>query len=131
MILNEQVSLKGEVHRGTDIIFNKEVAIKMQRTDTVYSSLAHEFHVYKALAGGTGIPATHWFGIECGHNAMVVDLLGPSLQELFEACERRFSLKTVLLLVDQLVREFLFLASTFIQIAINPLDPTDRGHARS
>ncbi len=50
-----------------------------------------------------GIPNVFWCGIEGEYNIMVMDLLGPSLEELFNYCRRRFSLKTALMLADQMV----------------------------
>ena len=44
---------------------------------------------------------TRWYGQEKDYNVLVMDLLGPSLEDLFNFCSRRFTMKTVLMLADQ------------------------------
>lgn len=50
-----------------------------------------------------GIPNIKWFGVEGDYNVLVMDLLGPSLEEMFNFCSRKLSLKTVLMLAEQMV----------------------------
>ena len=50
-----------------------------------------------------GIPSIHWFGVEGDYNAMVMDLLGPSLEDLFNYCKRKFTVKTTMMLADQMI----------------------------
>ena len=55
------------------------------------------------IKGGVGIPHIRWFGVERDYNVLVMDLLGPSLEDLFNFCSRRFTMKTVLMLADQMI----------------------------
>lgn len=58
------------------------------------------------IKGIVGIPNIIWYGVEGEHNVLVMDLLGASLEELFSCCKRKFSLKTVLILADQMVNKY-------------------------
>lgn len=92
--------------KGLDEDTGDEVAIKLEHRTMESNFLQGEVKIYKTLAGRAGVPRVHWYGEECDYRVMVFDLLGPSLDDLFYFCRRRFSLKTVLMLADQLLCRF-------------------------
>jgi serine/threonine protein kinase len=40
----------------------------------------------------------HYFGVEGDFNVMVIDILGPNLERMFDFCDRKYSIKTLLML---------------------------------
>ncbi|GMM38776.1 serine/threonine protein kinase [Saccharomycopsis crataegensis] len=111
----------GDIYMGTNIITREEVAIKLESITAKHPQLEYEARVYRALSGGVGIPFVRYYGTDCEFNCMVIDLLGPSLEDLFNYCNRRFSYKTVLLLADQLLCRLEYIhARSFIHRDIKP-----------
>ncbi|XP_035906030.1 casein kinase I-like [Anopheles stephensi] len=93
----------GVVYHAMSSEGGQNVAIKVEYSMQRPQSLSNEYEMYKTLEGGRGIPRAHLFQKHRQYNVMVLDLLGPTLDELFEVCNRRFSLKTVLMLADQML----------------------------
>lgn len=58
------------------------------------------------LTRTAGVPNVYYFGQEGLHNILVIDLLGPSLEDLFDHCNRKFSIKTVVMVAKQMVHSW-------------------------
>ncbi|EGV63030.1 kinase-like protein [Yamadazyma tenuis ATCC 10573] len=93
----------GVIFEGTNIINGVAVAIKFEPRKTDAPQLRDEYRTYKHLQGSEGIPSAYYFGQEGLHNILVIDLLGPSLEDLFDWCGRRFSVKTVVQVAIQML----------------------------
>uniref|UniRef100_A0A182PEC5 non-specific serine/threonine protein kinase n=1 Tax=Anopheles epiroticus TaxID=199890 RepID=A0A182PEC5_9DIPT len=91
------------VYIGLDVLSGEEVALKVDKCRDSQPLLSHEHKVYARFEGCAGFPRIHHFGQENGYNILVMDILGPSLEDLFNLCGRRFTLRTILKLVDQMI----------------------------
>ncbi|ELK25568.1 Casein kinase I isoform alpha, partial [Myotis davidii] len=111
----------GDIYLAISVTNGEEVAVKLEPRKARHPQLLYESKLYKILEGGVGIPRMRWYGQAREYNALVTDLLGPSLEDLFNLCSRRFTIKTVLMLADQMICRIAYMhRKNFIHRDIKP-----------
>jgi serine/threonine protein kinase len=111
----------GEIYMGLNVQTKEEVAVKLEPTSSKNPQLSYESKLLTMLAGGPGIPKVCWFGVDGSFSVLVMELLGPSLEDLFSFCNRRLTLKTTLMLGDQMLSRIEYVHSkNFIHRDVKP-----------
>lgn len=93
----------GVVFDGVKVTTNQSIAIKFEPRKSEAPQLRDEFRSYRTLNATAGVPQVYYFGQEGLHNILVIDLLGPNLEDLFDMCGRKFTIKTVCMAAKQMV----------------------------
>jgi len=99
----------GDLYKGKNIKTSEEIAIKVESAHNRHPVLSLESNFLLYLQGGKGIPKVYQYISTNKYNFMLFELLGPSLENLFELCERKFTLKTILFLGEQMLNRIEFL----------------------
>ena len=111
----------GKIYLVEHTLTHEYYAAKFESLDCPAPQLHYEAKLYKKFAGGSHIPNIHWTGCEKNHNIMVMDLLGSSLEDLFQKNGQKLSLKTVLVLADQMLSAIQYIHSkNYIHRDIKP-----------
>ena len=116
----------GHLYEGMNIFTNEKVAIKMEKKGGSFSYLKHEAGIYAYLHSLKETPdfisRASYFFCEENTNYLVLDLLGPSISDLFKRSGKMFDLKTILTLVLMNLRivEFLHVSCNLIHRDIKP-----------
>ncbi|OCH90132.1 kinase-like protein [Obba rivulosa] len=109
----------GTIYNAFHLFTNEEVAIKVDMPDEELHqpcALPYEAKVYRVLEGHLGILVPRWDGEEGGAGVMVMDKLGPNLNQLRLFCRGKFSLKTICMLALQMITRIEFAHSRGIVV---------------
>ena len=111
----------GTIYEGENITDGTKVAIKLEPIRTSYPQLNFESKLYTLFSGSIFVPRMYSITKDSHDTAMVMDLLGLSLQDLFSLCGQQLSLKTVLMLTDQMISAIQFIhEKSFIHNDVKP-----------
>lgn len=93
----------GQAYMAINIHTNEKFAVKIESQFKQYSLLKDESQILLYLRGEEGVPQISVYGNSNYYNILVMELLGPNLEKLYKICEKRFSIKTVCLIGEQIV----------------------------
>ena len=103
----------GEVFKGIDVNSGRPVAMKMELSkDGHRSHLSMEHRIYKKFNEcpvTVGIPQSFYCGRVWDYTDMVMELLGPRLEDLIDLCHRKFTPKTVCMIGIQIIQRLQYL----------------------
>lgn len=110
----------GEIYIAKDSQ-DKEVAVKLEIKETKHPQLVYEAKLLKALQGAAGIAEVYHYDVEADFTIMVMELMGPSLEDVFNLCKRSLTMKSCVMLADQMLRRIEFMhIKSYIHRDIKP-----------
>ena len=101
----------GKLYSGINNVTGEEIAIKLEPLNTAQPQLLYEYKIYNALKNGFGIPKIYDCSKDNKYTILIMELLGESLEKLFVKANKKFSLITVLMIIEQLVSRLEFIHS--------------------
>lgn len=99
----------GDIYKALNVSSRSKLAIKCETSSSKSDCLYQEYKLYTLLLKNSYkkgiIPHVYDYFRENGRNYLVMDLLGRSISDIFKRNDRKFSLKTVMMLGELMLMD--------------------------
>ena len=93
----------GNVYKAIVLATNELIAVKVEKIEKTNSRLKMEYNIYKQIEG-EGIPSIQYYNDSYHHyKILIMTFLGPSLEDLFQFCSCKFTVKTIAMIAIQIL----------------------------
>ena len=94
----------GIVYQGVNTSTNEKIALKVEKREKNQQGTLENEAMRLVYLQGEGIPKVYCYGNNQSHNLLVEELLGKSLEDIFNSYGKPFSLKTVCVLGIEMIK---------------------------
>ena len=129
LIINKKYKISHQINKGSfglifkakDLECDHDVAVKIEPFLISKKYLVKEARILNLLQKNHHVPRFYWCGCKPNSTFLVMELLGKNLEDLFKECNKKFTLKTVLMMADQMISSLEFIHSKgYLHRDINP-----------
>ena len=101
----------GTVYQGINTATNEKIALKVEKREKNDPGTLENEALRLVYLQGEGIPKVYCYGNNLAHNLLVEELLGKSLEDIFNSYGKPFSLKTVCVLGMEMIKRIQYIHS--------------------
>ena len=101
----------GTVYQGVNVSTNEKIALKVEKREKNDPGTLENEALRLVYLQGDGIPKVYCYGNNLVHNLLVEELLGKSLEDIFNSYGKPFSLKTVCVLGIEMIKRIQYIHS--------------------
>ena len=103
----------GTVYQGINTSNNEKIALKVEKRKKNDPGTLENEALRLVYLQGEGVPCVYCYGNNLYHNLLVEELLGKSLEDLFNLFGKPFSLKTVCVLGIEMIKRIQYIHSKY------------------